>query len=141
MAMLHAASAEELRHLLIDQFDPHAHTITRLGRRPRPVPLDPATWAALQRCLDHHAARATPNPHLLVTKLTATRSTAASGYYMSHLLGGTGTGLRSLRSNRIAHLIATTDPLMVINALGLTPAAATRYLRDTVDPDRIPADL
>jgi hypothetical protein len=43
-----------------------------------------------------------------------------------------------LRSNRLTHMIATTDPLLVIAALGLTPAAATWYLGDTVDQPRLP---
>ena len=34
----------------------------RLGERPHPVPLDPASWAALQRCLDHRARPAHRQP-------------------------------------------------------------------------------
>jgi site-specific recombinase XerD len=136
MAMLHAASADELRHVHVDDIDRNARAI-RLGARPQPVPLDPNTWAVLRRCLDHHEARATLNPHLLVTKITATRSTPASPYYLTHILDAAGVSIRMLRSNRLAHLIATTDPLLVIAALGLTPAAATWYLGDTVDHDRL----
>lgn len=72
-----------------------------------------------------------------MTKITATRSTPPSPYYISHMLDAVDVSVRVLRSNRLAHLIATTDPLLVIAALGLTPAAATWYLGDTVDPDRL----
>jgi site-specific recombinase XerD len=136
MALLHAACTDELRHLRIADIDRAAHAIS-LGQRPHLVPLDPATWAALTRCLDHHAALRTLNEHVLVTKITATRPTAASPYYLTHLLDPADVSVRALRSNRLAHLVATTDPLLIISALGLTPAAATWYLRDTVDIDRL----
>lgn len=136
LAMVHAASADELRHARVADIDAGSRAL-RLGARPQPVPLDPATWSVLQRCLAHREALRTPNPHLLVTKITATRSTPPSPYYISHMLDAVDVSVRVLRSNRLAHLIATTDPLLVIAALGLTPAAATWYLGDTVDPDRI----
>ena len=34
------------------RLDADAQTI-RLGKRPHPVPLDPASWQVLQRCLSH----------------------------------------------------------------------------------------
>lgn len=105
--------------------------------RPRPVPLDPATWTALQRCLAHRQARNTLNGYVLVTKVTSTRNTPASAYYVVHALDPAGISVRVLRSNRLNHLVATTDPLLVIAAFGLTPAAAGWYLGDTVDPDRL----
>lgn len=74
---------------------------------------------------------------MIVTKITATRTTAASQYYLTHLLDPAGVSSRMLRSNRLAELIATTDPLLVIAALGLTPAAVTWYLGDTVDETRL----
>lgn len=139
LAMLHAASTVELRSLLVDDVD-HVRRTVRLGQRPHPVPLDPTTWAALCRCLDHRERLATLNPHVLVTKTTSTRATPASQAYLSHVLDPAGVAPRHLRSNRLADMIATNDPLMVIAALGLTPAAATHYLGDRVDETRI-ADL
>lgn len=139
LAMLHAASAAELRAVHIDDVN-HTDRTVVLGQRPQPVPLDPATWAALQRCLDHRDRLHTLNGHVLVTKITATRNTPASAYYVSHALDPAGVSVRALRSNRLNHLVATTDPLLVIAALGLTPAAAGWYLGDTVDPHRL-ADL
>ena len=79
----------------------------------------------------------TLNGHVLVTKITSTRDIPASAYYVTHALDPVSVSVRVLRSNRLNHLVATTDPLLVIAALGLTPAAAGWYLGDTVDPDRL----
>jgi hypothetical protein len=40
----------------------HERQTVQLGRRPVPTALDPATWAALQRCLTHRQQLATSNP-------------------------------------------------------------------------------
>src|SRR6266852_2482601 len=53
LGLLHGASASELRQLRATDIDLARATI-RLGHRPRPVPLAPATTTALRRCLDHH---------------------------------------------------------------------------------------
>jgi hypothetical protein len=50
LALLHGASSSEVRHLLAAGIDPAARAI-RLVKRPQPVPLDPASWQVLQRCL------------------------------------------------------------------------------------------
>jgi integrase len=137
LCMLHAASAAEIRQLRIDDIDGE-HRAVRLGQRPHPVPLDPATWTALRRCLDHREKLATLNPHVVVTKITATRASMPSQAYLSHVLDPAGIAPRHLRSNRLADMIATSDPLMVVAALGVTPAAVTWYLGDTVDEPRLP---
>jgi site-specific recombinase XerC len=51
LALLHATPSKDLRNLKVTDIDATARTI-RLGHRPHPVPLDPATWHALQRCLN-----------------------------------------------------------------------------------------
>ena len=56
LGLLHGASPGELRCLRPGDLDLPAATI-RLGRRPQPTPLDPATATALRRCLDHHDRR------------------------------------------------------------------------------------
>ncbi|MFJ7249909.1 hypothetical protein ACIQWA_35455 [Kitasatospora sp. NPDC098652] len=43
LALLHGASSSEVPMLQIDHVDPVARTF-RLGERPHPVPLDPASW-------------------------------------------------------------------------------------------------
>jgi len=61
----------------VDDVD-HAARTVRLGNRPRPVPLDPASWDVLQRCLAHRQAQATGNPHVMVTRGTRARTCPAS---------------------------------------------------------------
>lgn len=65
LALLHAASSQEARLLRVDNID-QARCSVRLGERPHPVPLDPATWATLLRRLDHRAAQYTANPHVIL---------------------------------------------------------------------------
>ena len=55
LALLHGASSRELQLLRCNRIDQQECTI-RLDGRPHPVPLDPASWAVLTRCL------ATANP-------------------------------------------------------------------------------
>jgi site-specific recombinase XerD len=69
LALLHGASSTEVRMLQVTDIDPAAQTV-RLGKRPHPVPLDPASWTVLQRCLAHREAWPTANPHVMVTKGT-----------------------------------------------------------------------
>ncbi|MFJ3176598.1 hypothetical protein ACIPJK_38465 [Streptomyces roseus] len=54
LALLHAASSREVRLLQVDDLNLTSRTI-RLGKRPHPVPMDPASWSVLQRCLAHRA--------------------------------------------------------------------------------------
>ena len=81
LALLHAASSAELRHLRVDDIDRHRHTL-RLGRRSHPVPLDPVTNTALERCLAQRNTLGTLNPHVIVTATTKTRTTPASVAYL-----------------------------------------------------------
>lgn len=39
-------------------------------RPPASGPLDPASWAVLERCLDQSEAQRTDNPHVMVTRQT-----------------------------------------------------------------------
>ncbi|MFE5587205.1 tyrosine-type recombinase/integrase [Kitasatospora sp. NPDC056531] len=71
LALLHAASSSEVRLLRVDDLDPTNRSV-RLGKRPHPVPMNPPSWSALQRCLAHHADQRTDNPHLIVTRITKT---------------------------------------------------------------------
>jgi site-specific recombinase XerC len=77
LALLHGASSREVRLLRTDDIELSARTI-RLGKRPHPVPLDPASWNVLQRCLDHRQSLQTANPHVMVTRGTKAGKTPAS---------------------------------------------------------------
>ena len=82
---MHGTSSLEVRSLRTDDIDHGARTV-RLGKRPHPVPLDPASWDALQRCLAHRDAQATGNPHVMVTRVTRARTCPALAAYISHVL-------------------------------------------------------
>ena len=72
LGLLHGASSGELRQLRAGDIDLARATI-RLGGRPHPVPLDPATTAALRRCLGHRDRHHRGgNPHLLVNQKSKT---------------------------------------------------------------------
>ncbi len=105
--------------------------------RPHPVPLDPASWHALQRCLEHRERLATRNPHVIVTTHTRTRRTAASDQYLVRVLDPAGIGTRTLRATRLVDLVASLDPKLVCEALGMDPAGVLPYAADQVQDIRL----
>ena len=137
LALLHGASGDEVRHLRVNDIDETART-TRLGSRPRPVPLDPASWRVLQRCLAHRESQRTANPHVIVTKVTKAGRSPASTAYVTHLLDGCGVPPRSVRCTRLADLVNTTDPKLVAAAFGMKPESVMYYLAGHVDDGRLP---
>lgn len=138
LALLHAASNVEIRSLAVDDID-WARNTFRIGRRVRPVPLDPVSAAALQRCLEHRATLGTHNPHVIVTTQTKTRATPASAPYVTHVLDAAEVSPKRLRATRIVDLVATVDLKVVSEALGLKAEGLVDYLADYVDSDRLPA--
>lgn len=139
LAMLHGASSSEVRRVRIDQID--VDRSIRLGKRPYPVPLDPVSWTALQRCLDHRDRLRTDNPHVLVTRGTKADRRPASEAYMSHLLDPCGLPPKTLRSTRLADLVNTIDPKLVAASFGMSPESAMVYLADHLDEARLPDHL
>ena len=121
-----------------DDIDPVNRTV-RLGRRPHPVPLDPASWSALQRCLAHRQSQRTENPHVVVTRGTKAGKQPASTAYFSHLLDPAGVPPRTVRCTRLAALVNTIDPKLVAAAFGMDPEGVMFYLADRVDDARLPA--
>jgi len=136
LALLHGATCAELRGLLITDIDRPARAV-RLGQRPAPTLLDPASWAALEQSLDHRARLGTANPHILVTKLTKSTRAPASAYYLSHILDPAGVRPRLLRGTRLADLVTTMDPKLVSAAFGMRPEGVLIYLADHVDHGRL----
>jgi hypothetical protein len=126
-----------VRLLRCDTIDQRDCTI-RLDGRPHPVPLDPASWAVLMRCLTHRRSQHTRNPHVIVTKVTKTGREPASAAYLSHVLDACGLAPRTVRSTRLVDLVNTMDPKLVAVAFGMDPEAAMIYLADHVDPTRLP---
>jgi hypothetical protein len=138
LALLHAASSMEVRMVHDDDIDPINRTL-RLGRRPQPVPLDPTSWAVLQRCLEHRQTQHTDNPHIVVTRGTKAGKQPASSAYFSHLLDPCGVPPRTVRCTRLAALVNTIDPKLVAAAFGMNTQGVTFYLADHIDDARLPA--
>jgi site-specific recombinase XerD len=136
LALLHGAAGAELRGLRSTDLDPARQTI-RLGRRPHPVPLDPSSWLALERCLAHRAELGTHNPHVLVTRVTKTGTAPVSEAYLAHVLDPAGVPPRRLRATRLADLAVTLDPKLVAEAFGLDPDGVLTYLADHVQDARL----
>ncbi len=134
LALLHGASVSELRPLTINNINTTTRTL-RLGRRPHPVPLDPLSFAALQRCLDHRNQLGTENPHVLVTRGTRAHRTPASQHYLSHVLDAAGVSPSLLRQTRLAELTHRLDPRLVAAAFGMTPQGALHYLIGAVETE------
>jgi hypothetical protein len=78
-------SRDCVRNLRSEDVDTAARTV-RLGKWPSPVPLHPASWHVLQRCLAHRDGQRTANPHVIVTKGTKAGRSPASTAYISHVL-------------------------------------------------------
>jgi integrase len=138
LALLHGASSQEVRLLRCEDVEPVNRTV-RLGRRPQPVPLDPASWSLLQRCLAHRSAQRTENPHVVVTRGTKARKDPASAAYFTHLLDRCGIPPKMVRCTRLAELVNTMDPKLVAAAFGMNPEGVTFYLTDHVDDAGLPA--
>jgi hypothetical protein len=138
LALLHGASSDEVRHLSVNDIDETGRT-ARPGSRPLPVPLDPASWQVLRRCLAHRESQRTANPHVIVTKGTKAGRSPASTAYVTHLLDGCGAPPRSVRCTRLADLVNTIDPKLVAAAFGMKPESVMYYLADCVDEPRLAA--
>jgi site-specific recombinase XerD len=138
LALLHGASSHEARMLTVDDIHPGQQSV-QLGQRPLPTPLDPATWAALQRCLRHRESLNTANPHVIVTKVTKTSQAPASRAYLSHVLDPAGVAPKHLRNTRLLDLVANIDPKLVAAAFGMDPQGVLIYLADHVDAVRLPS--
>ena len=130
-------ASDEVRHLRVSDINQAART-AELGSRPLSVPLDPASWQVLQRCLDHREAQRTANPHVIVTKGTKAGRSPASAAYISHVLDGCGVPPRALRCTRLADLVNTMDPKLVAAAFGMKPDGVMFYLADHVDQGMLP---
>jgi len=137
LALLHGGSSSEARHLQVSHIDAGDRTV-QLGKRPHPVPLDPASWQLLQRCLAHRETQRTANPHVIVTKGTKAGRAPASAAYMSHVLDPCGVAPRMLRCTRLADLVNTMDPKLVAAAFGMNPEGVMIYLADHVNEQYLP---
>lgn len=133
LALIHGASKQEVRFLRCDDIDRTEHTV-QLGQRTHPVPLDPATWAVLQRCLEYRQGQHTHNPHIIVTRITKSGKTPASAWYSGQVLAPSGVPTSTLRGTRLLDLVNTMDPKLVSAAFGMRPEGVLNYLADRIAP-------
>jgi site-specific recombinase XerC len=136
LALLHGAAVSELRPLTVNDINTTTRTV-RLGRRSHQVPLDPLSFTALERCLEHREALGTENPHVIVTRGTRAHRTPASQPYFSHVLDPAGLTPQVLRQTRLAELTHRLDPRLVAAAFGMTPEGALHYLIGAVDSEAV----
>ncbi|UBU10368.1 hypothetical protein [Nonomuraea gerenzanensis] len=101
------------------------------------MPLDPASWTAVQRCLAHWENLRTGNPHLMVTKGTKAGRNSASVAPVSHVLDPAGISPRTIRSTRLIDLVNTMDAKLVAAAFDMNPEGVMIYLADHVDDGRL----
>jgi site-specific recombinase XerD len=139
LALIHGASPQELANLLVTDID-HERRCISLGRRPHPVPVDPASWNALTRCLKHRTAVRAVNPHVIVTRGTRAWDTPASTAYLAHILDTVGLTITTLRGTRLVALANTHDPNLVAAAYGMSAEGVLAYFADRIDPTLL-ADL
>jgi site-specific recombinase XerD len=134
LSLLHGASVSELRALTVTNVNTATRTV-RLGRRPHRVPLDPLTFAALERSLEHRQQLRTENPHVIVTRGTRAHRAPACQPYLSHVLDAASVSPRLLRQTRLAELTHRLDPRLVAATFGMTPEGALHYLIGAVDSE------
>jgi len=137
LALLHAASNAELRALRLSDIGRNESSV-KLGNRPHPVPLDPPSADALRRTLRHRDEFRTLNQHVVVTRITRTRATAASAPYVTHILDPAGVSPKLLRTTRLVALVGSLDPKVVGEALGMNAEGLVNYISDDVDTGRLP---
>ncbi|MDZ4232911.1 MAG: integrase [Dietzia sp.] len=137
LGLLHGASATELRSLRVHDVDLTAATAV-LGHRPHPIPLDPATTTALQRCLRHRDRSHSTGPWLLVNQKSKTVGKQVSLDYLAMILAPAQVTVQILRATRLAQLVTTMDPVLVAAVFGIRRGTALHYLADTVDATRLP---
>jgi hypothetical protein len=124
-ALLHAATITELSQLTDTHL--HPHRSVQFPGRALALPLDDATWNALQRCQEHRHHLGTDNPHLLVTRLTRTHHGPAGAAHIRDTLAPAGIPPRLLRSTRLLALADELDAKILTTSLGMSYAGVAHY--------------
>ena len=79
----------------------------------------------------------TLNPHVIVTRATSGRDTAADSSYLTRLLARAGTTPATCRQTRLTELVNDLDPKLAAVALGMNNNGLVRYAADNVARDRL----
>jgi hypothetical protein len=128
LATIHATRNTSIRRLLLDDVDLGNRRITIAGRV---HPLDQLTYRALLHWLNYRRATwpTTPNPHLIITRRTATCMAPVSSDWLTDTFRGLHATLERLRMDRhleeaLAH---RADPLHLAVVFGIDEKTALRY--------------
>lgn len=125
---IHALPARQIRSMLVEHVD-------LPGRRLDPEglnrPLDDYTAEAISEYFAYRQRRwpNSTNPHLLITRNTATTATAVGTFWMDRLVKELPVGVDQLRQDRILEeaLVNGADPLHLAHVFSLGAKASLRY--------------
>ncbi|MFJ6392338.1 hypothetical protein ACIQJT_32545 [Streptomyces sp. NPDC091972] len=125
---IHALAAHQIRTLLLDQ----VHLAEcRLGGGNLNRPLDEYLAKAITDCLDHQRGRRpnSANPHLRISRNTATTTTAVGTLWLDKLVIPLPVGLDRLRQDRILEeaLASGADPLHLAHVFAIGAETSLRY--------------
>jgi hypothetical protein len=125
---IHALAAHQIRTLLLDQVDLAG---CRLDPENLNRPLDEYTAEAITDYLDYRRGRwpSSTNPHLLISRNTATTTRAVGTFWMDKLARPLPVGLDRLRQDRILEeaLASGADPLHLAHVFSLGAKTSLRY--------------
>ncbi|MFJ4519290.1 hypothetical protein [Streptomyces sp. NPDC088816] len=125
---IHALAAHQIRTLLLDQADLAG---CRLDPENLNRPLDEYTAEAITDYLDYRRGRwpNSTNPHLLISRNTATTTTAVGTFWLDKLVRPLPVGLDRLRQDRILEeaLASGADPLHLAHVFSLGAKTSLRY--------------
>ncbi|MFH9043559.1 hypothetical protein ACH4FA_30030 [Streptomyces sp. NPDC017966] len=125
---IHALAAHQIRTLLLDQVDLAG---CRLELESLNRPLDEYTAEAITNYLDYRRSRwpSSTNPHLLISRNTATTTTAVGTFRQDKLVKPLPVGLDRLRQDRILEEAPASgaDPLHLAHVFSLGAKTSLRY--------------
>ncbi|MFD9066745.1 hypothetical protein ACFVZ3_35090 [Kitasatospora purpeofusca] len=128
LAGVHALPARRIRALQLDEVDLAGRRLNTAGCN---RPLDDYTTEAITDYLAHRRRRwpNSTNPHLLISRNTATTTTAVGTFWLDRLVKRLPVGLDRLRQDRILEEAAATgaDPLHLAHVFALGAGSTLRY--------------
>ncbi|WP_219418656.1 hypothetical protein [Pseudonocardia nigra] len=128
LAAVHAARSKDIGELRLTDLDLGRQQLVIAGRA---RPLDELTRQALLDWLDHRRERwpDTANPHLLINRLTAVKTSPVSRVWITRAFCGLDATLERLHTDRQLEelLVHGPDPLHLAAVFGLHANTAIRY--------------
>ncbi|WP_164496160.1 hypothetical protein [Streptomyces sp. ADI95-16] len=125
---IHALPARQIRAMMLDQVDLPGRRLDPQGLH---RPLDDYTSVAISDYVAYRHRRwpNSTNPHLLISRNTATTMTAVGTFWMNKLVKDLPVGVDRLRQDRILEeaLANGADPLHLAHVFSLSAKASLRY--------------